>query len=213
MEIRRNNIFFGRWRKLPEKPEWLIVGLGNIGEEYLNTRHNAGFIAVDQLAKKTGALFTCNFHDALIASVKVSIRGVIHNIMLCKPQTFMNNSGEPVLALIDEFSIDANKTIVILDDFHLPLGQIRIRAKGSSGGHNGLKSVSQCLGHSDYPRIRIGIGSKYHEKVNFDNTIDFVLGEFKKEELGVIDETVPKVTNLIFDWIENGVECCQNKYN
>ena len=149
---------------------WLIVGLGNPGEEYDNTRHNIGFEAINFIAEKNNILFTHN-NNSLTTKLKINN----NNILLCKPLSFMNRSGSPIKYFLEKYQINAEKLIIISDDINLPLGKIRIRKKGSSGGHNGLKSIIKHLDTENFIRIRIGI-----ENPGKIDTTDYVLGKFKR---------------------------------
>jgi PTH1 family peptidyl-tRNA hydrolase len=132
----------------------LLVGLGNPGREYANTRHNIGFLCLDELARRHGAAFDKVHLRALIATVSLGAERVV----LARPQTFMNLSGEAVGALLSWYKLPASDLIVVTDDMDLPFGRLRLRLKGSAGGHNGLKSIIESLGTLEFPRLRVGIG-------------------------------------------------------
>jgi peptidyl-tRNA hydrolase, PTH1 family len=160
----------------------LFVGLGNPGKEYEQTRHNAGFMVIDELAKRWNTSFqTTKFHGMMASTV---ISG--EKVALCKPLTYMNLSGECVRPLMDYYHIDVDDVIVIYDDLDLPPGKIRLRMKGSSGGHNGIKSLIHHLGTQEFKRIRIGIG----RPANGQKVTDYVLGRFTKEESDAVMEAV-----------------------
>ncbi|MHC4870561.1 MAG: aminoacyl-tRNA hydrolase [Planctomycetota bacterium] len=197
---------------MSDRPEWLIIGLGNPGLEYRSTRHNIGFMAIDILAEKEQVEVEQTFHEALTGMLHLKEGDLEYRILLCKPQSYMNNSGEPVAALMDKYSIPAENIMVILDDFQLPLGQLRLRAGGSDGGHNGLKSINECLELQDYPRLRLGIGS---EELNGGrvSAVDFVLNDFAEEEEDSVKLIVNQAAELVVDWVKNSLEYCQNKYN
>lgn len=196
---------------MPDRPDWIVVGLGNPGKEYENTRHNIGFRVVDGFAKESGSSLICRYHNSQVGLAKICRGGDIHKVLLCKPQTYMNNSGEAVAAIAEDFSIDLNRILVVVDDFALPLGSLRIRRRGSSGGHNGLKSINEFLDSESYPRLRIGIGRE--DAGEFEDTVDFVLGNFDEFEESVLIKVISNSTSLIFDWVEKGLEYCQNEYN
>lgn len=154
--------------------KYLIVGLGNIGEEYKDTRHNIGFNVVDQMAKEAGVEFKAGKHGA-VAEVKHAGR----TFFLLKPSTYMNLSGKALNYWMQQENIPVERTFTVVDDLALPFGKIRIKGKGSDAGHNGLKNIAQVLGRTDYPRLRFGIGDDYRK----GGQIDFVLGKWGKEEM------------------------------
>lgn len=157
------------------KPTWLIVGLGNPGLEYAETRHNAGFLAITQLAKQHEiALSTMKFRsdcgDGMLGETRC---------FFMKPATYMNNSGEAVAAAAEFYKIPPERVLVLYDDISLPPGKIRIRRKGSSGGHNGIKSIIALLGSEEFPRVKIGVGEKPRKDYNL---ADWVLGKFPESD-------------------------------
>ncbi len=167
-------------------PSYLIVGLGNPGLRYRNTRHNAGFLAVDYLAQTYGfCVDRARFH-ALTGEADLNGR----RVLFVKPQTLMNASGLAVGEAADFYKIPPERILVISDDTALPVGSVRIRKKGSSGGQKGLNDIIVCLGTEEFPRIRIGIGAKPHPDADLAN---WVLSEFSKEERQVLDETFPRL--------------------
>jgi PTH1 family peptidyl-tRNA hydrolase len=185
---------------------WLIVGLGNPGARYAGTRHNAGFLAVDELARRHGLRFSGKQANAEIA--KGSIRGV--PVVLAKPMTYMNNSGLAAGWLARYYKIPHNRVLVIYDDIALPLGRLRIRGKGSDGGHNGLTSIIQHLGTQHFPRLRIGVDRPVQVG---HRQIDWVLGRFTKEERLVMDEVIPRATEAIEAVLRDGIDRAMNRYN
>lgn len=184
----------------------IIVGLGNPTREYENTRHNIGFMAIDALAEKYNiSVLDCR-HKALIG------KGVINGnkVVLVKPLTYMNLSGEAVRAVIDYYKADAeSELIVIYDDVSLDVGQLRIRKKGSAGGHNGIKNIIAHLGHDVFMRIKIGVG----EKPKGYDLADYVLGHFSKDELGVMKESLEKVDGAVNLMMAGEVDKAMNDYN
>ncbi len=184
----------------------IIVGLGNPKKEYENTRHNVGFMAIDALAEKYNiSVLDCR-HKALIG------KGVIngYKVVLVKPLTYMNLSGEAVRAVIDYYKADAeSELIVIYDDVSLDVGQLRIRKKGSAGGHNGIKNIIAQLGHDVFLRIKIGVG----EKPKGYDLADYVLGHFSKEELAVMQESLCKVDGAVNLMLAGEVDQAMNDYN
>jgi len=169
----------------------LIVGLGNPGKQYEKSRHNIGFIVLDELAKKHNETFTLS-KKFIAETVKISING--KHVHLLKPQTFMNNSGESIKAIINYYNIEIENIVIIYDDKDMEFGKIRERRTGSSGGHNGMKSIVQHLKTKDFNRIKIGIANPILEK---QNTADFVLSNFNKEEQKKLPDIIEGTLNLI----------------
>lgn len=183
----------------------LIVGLGNPGKTYEKTRHNIGFEAVDKLAEKHGLQFRNQqkFKGAL-AEGKIGEDSVI----LLKPLTFMNLSGEAVALVMHYFHIDLSRLLILTDDVALPLGHLRIRINSGSGGHNGLKSVEECLQTNRYPRLKIGVGDKGH-----GDLADHVLGRFSKEEETLIPKVLERVVEAVEIWLDIGLTSAMNFAN
>jgi len=190
----------------------LIVGLGNPGRDYVNNRHNAGFKCVDLFAREHGISLIQRGARSKLGTGEVAGTKVI----LAKPQTFMNLSGEAVAALVRRYNLSPEDILVIHDDLDLPLGKIRIREKGSSGGHNGLKSIISHLGTQDFPRIRVGIapaeGSDSAAAPEVD-AIEHVLSDFTNEEKTVMREVYPRVAAAIECVLSEGIAAAMNKYN
>ena len=185
---------------------YIIAGLGNPAREYENTRHNIGFMAVDMLAEKYDISVTICRHKALIG--KGMINGV--KTLLVKPLTYMNLSGEAVRGVLDYYKADASsELIVIYDDISLDVGQLRIRKKGSAGGHNGIKNIIANLGHDSFQRIKIGVG----EKPKGYDLVDYVLGHFSSGELAVIKESLEKVDGAVQLMLEGKTDAAMNEYN
>lgn len=185
---------------------FIIVGLGNPKKEYENTRHNIGFDVLDIIAEENGISVTESKHKALIG--KGYIEG--NKVVLAKPKTFMNLSGESVRALIDYYKIEEEtELIVIYDDVSLDVGQLRIRKKGSAGGHNGIKSVIAHLGHDTFMRIKMGVG----EKPKGYDLADYVLGHFSKTERAIMDEGGQKAALAVKLMIVGKIEEAMNRYN
>lgn len=180
----------------------IIVGLGNPGMEYVHTRHNAGFETINLFAKKNNFSFSQKGKTMLVS--ENNYKG--EKLILLKPLTYMNLSGQAVASIAGTYKAQPEDILIISDDMDLPCGKIRVRAKGSAGGHNGIKSVIASLGTQDFPRIRIGIGRN-------DNAIDFVLGKFSKEERKIMEEAYEKAADAIEDWMAQGVEWVMNRYN
>lgn len=182
----------------------LIVGLGNPGLKYKKTRHNVGFMFLDEVAKANQVTFSIN-KNLQCEIAEVFINKEKH--FLVKPITYMNLSGDSVYKVMNYYNIDINNLIVIYDDMDLDVGQIRIRKNGSAGGHNGMKSIINNLNSQEYKRIRIGIGKPSH------SSIDFVLGQFSKNEEVVIRGAIEKAPNIIDDFICHGIDYIMNHYN
>ncbi len=190
----------------------LIVGLGNPGTKYAGNRHNIGFMCVDRFVRDNSLTFARNNSQAKI--VEGRIAG--HDIVLAKPQTFMNNSGESVGRLVRKFKVKIDNLIVIHDDLDLPLGRIRIRLGGSSGGHKGINSIVEHTGNQDFIRVRVGIGRPNvleTGKTNEDEVITYVLGDFTTEEKLMIGEVIPCVSEALQSLLDAGLTETMNKYN
>lgn len=191
----------------------LIVGLGNPGIEYQFTPHNAGFLAIDRIAEDSGVVVANRRCKAVTAKARLAGQ----EVLLAKPETFMNLSGASVAALVRELEIDAKQDVIVLyDDFALPLGTIRIRERGSAGGHNGVKSISGALGTEDWLRIRIGIAPDLPEaakKLTGGRQRDFVLTPFRKQELAVLDEVLDRVKLAVEAVLAKGVNAAMNEFN
>ncbi len=184
----------------------MIVGLGNPGPRYAATRHNIGFMVVDELARKHGLRFSSKQGNAEIARGDIAGEKVI----LAKPQTFMNNSGTSVRALASYYKVPNEKVLIIYDDIALPVGTIRIREKGSSAGHNGVKSVISHMGTEAIPRIRVGVDRPADPR---HSQIDWVLGRFMKEEQPLVEETIKRATEAVEAVFKIGIERAMNTYN
>ncbi len=182
----------------------LIVGLGNPGEKYSQTRHNIGFIVVDEIAKQLGIKKYSLGHKGLYA--KTVYNG--EQVILLKPQTFMNLSGESIRALIDYYKLSTTDLLVIFDDLDLSCGKLKLKFKGSSGGHNGLKSIEKHLGTKEYKRLKIGIGRN-----SLIQTKNYVLGKFTKEEQPIIKEAVLKATEASLAFIVEDFNKVMTAYN
>ena len=184
---------------------YLIAGLGNPTREYEKTRHNVGFEAIDILADKAGTTVTEKKHKALYGKGYIGGQKVI----LAKPQTYMNLSGESIRELADFYKIEPENIIILCDDINLSEGQLRIRLKGSAGGHNGLKNIISHLGTQEFPRIRIGVG----EKPRGMDLADYVLGRFPKEQQAVMEEAYRDAAEAACMMIEDGADAAMNHYN
>ena len=185
---------------------WLIAGLGNPGLQYEKTRHNAGFMAADRLAEKHGAQFNKHKFDAVCADFKIND----NRILLVKPQTYMNNSGRAVSALLNFYKIPTERLIVMFDDISLDIGKLRLRRKGSHGGHNGIKDIIELTGTDDIMRIKIGVG----ERENRDYDLkDWVLGKIPTEQMTDFNKALDRAALAAEEIITRGIDSAMNKYN
>ena len=188
------------------KPEWIIVGLGNPGPAYTNTRHNVGFVAIDRLAEKLGVKIDRVKYSAYTATAAIGGK----TVLLMKPTTFMNLSGQAVRQAARFYAIEPEKVLVIFDDVSLAPGRIRVRADGSAGGHNGIKSIISELGSQAFPRVKIGVGERPHPDYDL---ADWVLGKFSSEDRKKIDTAVENACGAVETLIEKGVTEAANRYN
>ena len=179
----------------------LIVGLGNPGKEYAGTRHNCGFMVIDRLASKLNVDVDQNKFKGLYAKVKYHGEDII----LLKPQTYMNLSGESVNAMMNFFKIDKEDLLVIYDDLDMPVGKLRLRKTGSAGGHNGIKNIIAHLNSQDFKRIRVGI-----DRHKYMNVADYVLSRFSKVESEAIEQGIE---NAVLDYLDNDFNHAMNYYN
>ena len=184
---------------------YIVVGLGNPEPEYAKTRHNMGFDVINKLASKNNIELTKTKFNAIYGT------GIIKNkkVILIKPQTYMNNSGESVIEFVNFYKENLQNVIVIYDDMDTDIGQIRIRAKGGAGSHNGMKSMVKELKSEGFPRIRVGIGKPINE---FDR-INYVIGSIPNEEYTKLQEGEDLATQAIEYWIDNGIDNTMNRYN
>ena len=184
---------------------YLIVGLGNPENEYAHTRHNMGFDAINEVAEKNNINITKSKFKGLYET------GIIQGkkVILLKPQTYMNLSGNSVKEVVDFYKIEKEKILVIYDDMDIEPGKIKIRKKGSAGGHNGIKSIIQMIGTEEFPRIRVGIGRPVHK----GDEINYVIGAISEEDMLKLEEGTEKAQNAIVEILKNGVDSAMNQYN
>lgn len=187
-------------------PEFMVVGLGNPGRDYEFTRHNAGFLTLDHIAVEENTDIKKLKYKALIGDTVISG----HRCLLVKPQTFMNNSGEAVREISQFYKIPPEKIIVIFDDISLPCGKLRIRRKGTDGGHNGIKSIIYHLNSDNFPRIKVGVGAKPHPDYNL---ADWVLSTFKKDEMEALKKAITKATEVLPYMLDGEIDKAMNKAN
>lgn len=184
--------------------QFLIVGLGNIGSEYEHTRHNIGFEVMDFLAKQQNVSWLLERH-----AHKTQFNHKGHTFHLLKPTTYMNLSGKAVRYWLQELKLKQDNLLVVLDDLALDLGKIRLRSKGSDGGHNGLKSITELLGNNAYPRLRFGIGSNFHS----GKQVQFVLGKWTNNEWAELQIPIEQAANACLDFGLIGIERTMNVIN
>jgi PTH1 family peptidyl-tRNA hydrolase len=198
----------------PDRPHpdlQLVVGLGNPGDKYAATRHNVGFMALDRLAATAGARFR---HQAKLSGLLAEVGHGPNRLRLLKPQTYMNDSGRSIRAALDWFSLEPSQLLVVVDDMDLPLGRLRLRAAGSAGGHNGLRSTISHLGSQQFPRLRIGIGAPATEPAERRaRTVGHVLGRFSTAEQPLLDAVLSEVEAGIALIQRLGVERAGNRLN
>ncbi len=184
---------------------YLIIGLGNPEEKYANTRHNMGFDVINQLSKECDIKVSKAKFDAFYGMGEIKGKKVI----LIKPQTYMNLSGESIIRFKKFYKISNKDIIVIYDDIDLKLGEIRLKAKGSAGSHNGMKSVIENLNTQDFIRVRVGIGTPE----NKDDMINYVIGQIPKREREILDESIIMAKDSVLEILENGIDRAMNKFN
>ncbi len=183
----------------------VIVGLGNPGKKYENTRHNIGFAAIDYIAEKEGININTGKHKALVGTGYID--GV--KVLLVKPQTFMNLSGESLRPIMDFYKLEPEDFLVIFDDIDLDVGRIRVRRKGSAGGHNGMKSIISHLGSMEFPRIKIGVGAK---PAGYD-LADYVLGHFTRADQEILEERLEDVYDAAKLIVGDDITEAMNRHN
>ncbi|CDG50007.1 aminoacyl-tRNA hydrolase [Cardinium endosymbiont of Bemisia tabaci] len=182
----------------------LLVGLGNIGSEYVHTRHNVGFLVVDHLAAQQKV----TFQVSRLAAIS-SFAHHPYQVYMIKPTTYMNNSGKSVRYWLHYLKIPVEQSLTIVDDIALPFGRMRLRTKGADAGHNGLKSIAHALASNHYPRLRIGIGNDFPK----GKLSDFVLNNFNEKELQTIDDHLDKACEILMAWCNKGIVDAMNLFN
>ncbi|MBD8961157.1 MAG: aminoacyl-tRNA hydrolase [Acutalibacteraceae bacterium] len=200
-------MFFKRSKGIAPGPiEFLIVGLGNPGKNYEFTRHNAGFLTLDHIASELDTEINNLKNNALVADVVINN----HRCLLVKPQTFMNNSGTAVRDIAKFYKIPPEKIVVIFDDISLPCGKLRIRRKGTDGGHNGIKSIIYHLNSDQFPRIKIGVGAKPNPEYDL---ADWVLSKFGKDDTEQLKAAITKATEVLPFILDGEIDKAMNKAN
>jgi PTH1 family peptidyl-tRNA hydrolase len=182
----------------------LVVGLGNPGSRYKGTRHNVGFAVVNLLTESSGVGRPQERFQAEIREWRLGD----DKVLLVKPQTFMNLSGRPVRQLMDFYQLPVTNLLIVCDDFNLPLGKLRFRARGTHGGHNGLRDIQSHLSSTTYSRLRIGVGAPPDAEA-----VDYVLGRFRPSERPVIEDTLRLAAQGVETWLRSGIEASMNQYN
>jgi PTH1 family peptidyl-tRNA hydrolase len=198
-------MFFRRLSTPPSGDLRLVVGLGNIGKQYDHTRHNVGFEVADLIAQQHGA----HFRKGKFKGDESTITLDGMRVLLLKPHTLMNLSGEAVTAAARFYKIPPQRILVICDDINLPLGRIRVRAKGSDGGHNGLWSIIHRLGSQDFPRVRVGVGAPPPEM----DMVSYVLSRFLTAERNLVQDAVSRAAAAVETWVKEGTESAMNRWN
>jgi PTH1 family peptidyl-tRNA hydrolase len=196
--------FASRTKRGPKgDPPVLLMGIGNPGDKYAGSRHNVGFMCVDLLADRFGIRLNDKRKEVILG------QGIIagKNVVLAKPRTFVNHSGAAARYLASRFGTNPPQMLVLIDDLDLPVGKMRIRKSGGSGGHNGLNSINHDLSTQEYPRLRIGISRPSH------GAIEHVLGGFNATEQGPLDEALTRALEAVEAWVENGTEYAMNHFN
>ena len=201
---RFRNRIFGRPAPMPADVR-LVVGLGNPGPEYERTRHNVGFLVADRIAEKCRISFDTRKHNAVFG--RGSWRG--RPLAVAKPTAFMNRSGKPVAALMRHFSLAPQDILVIVDDIHLALGDLRLRSRGGSGGHNGIQDIIDTISSMEFPRLRLGIGREFER----GGQSDYVLSGFDEDQKSLIAESVETAAEAGLCFITDGIETAMNRYN
>lgn len=186
--------------------DYIVVGLGNPGLKYATTRHNVGFMAMDYIADKLGANINKLKFEGLYETAQIKDK----KVLLLKPQTFMNESGKCIGAFMRFYKLSAENVIVIFDDVSLDVGKLRIRRKGSAGGHNGIKSIINHLSSQDFPRIKIGVGKKPHPDYDL---ADWVLAPLPLKDREIISENMDKVYDAVCDILDDNLDAAMDKYN
>ncbi len=184
--------------------KYLIVGLGNIGNEYLDTRHNIGFTILDAFAKASNVFFSENRYGS---TCEIKIKG--RTLILLKPSTFINLSGNALRYWMQKENIDIENVLVVVDDLALPFGTLRLKPKGSDAGHNGLKNIQEILGHNNYARLRFGIGNDFAK----GRQIEYVLGKWTKEQSEALSERADRCAEIIQSFCLAGMQLTMTQYN
>lgn len=195
---------FKKENKVTDPMKYLIVGLGNIGSEYDQTRHNIGFDVLNYMAKDA----SCPFKNETLGDLaEIKFKG--RTLILLKPSTYMNLSGKSVKYWMNKHKIQPENLLVIVDDLHLDLGKMRLRAKGSDGGHNGLKDIHEKLGHNEFIRLRMGIGKDFHP----GQQVNYVLGKWKKDQIEEVETMIIKASEAVRNFATIGLKLAMDNLN
>jgi len=203
--LRRFLPFFGEPAEPAVRPARLVVGLGNPGPDYADTRHNVGFRVIDRLAEATGIAVEAEAARSLVG--EGVWRG--HPLALAKPMTFMNRSGQAVLALMKRYDLEPDDVLVVYDDLALPVGAIRLRAKGGAGGHNGVQDLIHRLNSTEFPRLRVGVGDSFPR----GGQVQYVLSPFEEEERPAVEEAVAAAAEAALTFVRDGLTVAMNQHN
>ena len=195
---------FQTFQLLNSNMKYLIVGLGNIGNEYQDTRHNIGFTILDAFAKASNVFFTENRYGS---TCEVKIKG--RTLILLKPSTFMNLSGNAVRYWMQKENIEIENVLIVVDDLALPFGSLRLKPKGSDAGHNGLKNIQEILGHNNYARLRFGLGNDFSK----GQQIAYVLGKWTNEQSDLLPERAERAVEIIRSFCLAGLELTMTQFN
>ena len=198
-------VILGLRRHRAQPPSRVIVGLGNPGSQYAQTRHNAGFWFVDRIAEDHSITLTRRHRSALIGE------GVIegHSVVIAKPRTFMNNSGQAIAYLLARYKVSPQELLVVHDDLALPLGKVRLRPGGSAGGHKGMVSIIEGVGTQDFPRLRLGIG----QPTEGSDQVQYVLSPMSEDERKATDEAIGRAAQAVFTLLAEGITVAMNRLN
>ncbi len=188
---------------------FLIAGLGNPGARYARTRHNIGWMVLDELSRRWNIELAKRAHEAMTATTQIDE----HRVLVAKPQTFMNESGRAIGALLRYNKIELPNLLVICDDLNLPTGKLRLRPGGSDGGQNGLKSVAQNLGSQNYARLRFGVGAPSEEERQQRGTADFVLSPFSPDEIPLVQDGITRAADCVEVFVREGLINAMNRFN
>ena len=186
-------------------PELVVVGLGNPGPKYAGTRHNAGFWCIDRLAKEHSFTLERRHKTSIIG--EGDIEG--HRVVIVKPRTFVNRSGESVKYLLARYRISPESLLIVYDDINLPPGKLRMRIRGSAGGHNGIRSIIEALGSQDFPRLRLGVG----RQEDGDDQIGHVIGKMHRDEQKEVDDAIDRAVQSVTSLLTDGIDTTMNRFN
>ena len=201
-------LFFWRKKQRSAKPDIAIVGLGNPGSEYAASRHNVGFMCIDRFARANNIPLDNRRGNLRWGEGRLRLNNTDKQLLLARPRTFMNQSGEAVHYLCTRWRMKPEELLIVYDEMHLPLGTIRLRTRGSSAGHNGIQSIMNATGTQEVPRIRLGIG-----RSSDVGNIDYVLGDFTDEEMKVVNEMTSTASEAILTVLTDGLETAMSKFN